>query len=298
MVTLSSFLRMAIVCIWLSSSILPASANNDTSLVIFAASSLTNVLTDLAGVFMQEYEAELILNFAGSSTLAAQIQNGAPADIFASANAAQMQNVIESGFIASETVEVFAENDLVVIVPADNPAQITNPGDLQQEGLLLVLAAETVPIRSYADELLITLADDYGDDFPAAVLDNLVSEETNVRQVVARIALGEADAGIVYRTDITPEIAAQIELVDVPPGTSPIAQYFIAPLQSAQQNTIARAFLDFVLSDAGGAILQKWGFCLPDATELDSNPSIPEATVNADVATLVQTNPTPCHAPS
>ena len=118
-----------------------------------------------------------------------------------------MQLVIDEGLIAADAVEVFAHNQLVVITPADNPANIESVADLAGESVLLVLAAEATPIRAYTDAMLASHNDDLGAGFFDAVMLNLVSEESNVRQVVARVALGEADAGIVYQSDAIGAVA-------------------------------------------------------------------------------------------
>lgn len=273
---------LMIFCCWLL--VLPVGAQATPTpqpggtLTIFAASSLNDALRSLGGAFIERYpNANLIYNFAGSSTLAAQLAQGAPADVFASANRTQMQNVVDAGRIHDAAVQVFATNSLTIIVPADNPADMRDAGDLAQSGLLLVLAAPSVPVREYADTLLQHLSDIYGADYADAVLRNLISEEDNVRRVVAKIALGEADAGIVYQTDITPDVADALLQIPLPEGSSPLAEYPIAPLADATNPTLAHAFVQFVQSEAGQAILAEAGFGLPNVM-----PSAPEATPEPD----------------
>jgi molybdate transport system substrate-binding protein len=279
-------LILAGLCLWM---VRPVTADNHETFIVFAASSLTNVFTELADAFTDEYDRSITLQFAGSSTLAAQIDQGAPADIFASANETQIQFAVESGRVAESAAQVFATNRLVMIVPADNPAAIQHVADLARPGVLLVLAQENVPVREYTDALLQTLAEDdaYGADFPQTVYDNLVSEEANVRQVASRVALGEADAGIVYQTDITPDIIDEVQMIALPPGSSPVAHYPIAMLNDSSQPEIAAQFTDFVLSERGQTILRRWGFCpppdttettTPDAESIESAESAIEAT--------------------
>jgi molybdate transport system substrate-binding protein len=277
------FLVMAI----LFTTYLVVFAQGDDSVTVFAAASLTDAFTEIAEAFEAEYDIPVTLNFAGSTTLVAQLQEGALADVFASANAAQMQNAVDSDLVGVDTVQIFVENQLVLIVPADNPAEIETLQDLAQEGQLIVMASESVPIRVYTDELLALLAEHYNDEsFVESVMANVVSEEENVRQVVARVALGEADAAIVYRTDVTPDMAESLLVIELPMWVeSPIARYPIAPLVDAPNPDGAALFVEYVLSDAGQTILQKWGFCSPqtEAEMVEATPEVtPETTPDAE----------------
>lgn len=271
----------------------PPDPDETITLTVFAAASLTDVMTELGAAYQALYpNVTVIFNFAGSSTLATQIMQGAPADVFASANVQQMQAVVDSGDADAATVRIFAHNQLAVIVPADNPAAISDVSDLARDGVLLVLAAPAVPVRVYTDTLLATLQTTYGADYDARVRANLISEETSVRRVVARIALGEADAGIVYQTDVTPDVATDVLLIPLPPGASPVASYPIAPLTTTRHAIAAQSFVAFVLSDAGQTILETWGFCrvipaVPEAT--------PETTPEPDPTTSPENAPE--HAP-
>ncbi len=233
-----------------------------SELVVFAASSLTDAFTEIGQAFeAQNSGVKVSFNFASSSDLALQLSEGAQADVFASANQKQMDKANEAGRIA-DGIEIFATNRLVVIVPADNPAGIQAPIDLATEDIKLVLAAPDVPARDYAEEVLDKLSADpaYGDGFKAAVLTNLVSEEANVRQVVTKVSLGEADAGIVYTSDVTPDVAGTVLRIEIPDEFNVIASYPIAAVKDAPHAATARAFIDFILSQDGQAILRKWGF--------------------------------------
>lgn len=229
-------------------------------ITVFAASSLTDAFTELADAFEAQNEGvEIILNFAGSSQLAAQLSEGALADLFAPANPIQMQTVMDAGRIEAGSEKLFVSNRLAVIVPIDNPANITALEDLAQPGLQLILAVEGVPVRQYTDQIVAALPT----DFQTRFYDNLVSEEDNVRQVAAKIALGEADAGTVYTSDVTPDIASQVRQIPIPDAQNVVATYPIAPLTDAPSPTLAKNFIDFVLSDEGQAILVRWGFGPP-----------------------------------
>jgi len=229
-------------------------------IIVFAASSLNNAFNELAETFQAQNEGvEVALNYAGSSQLAAQLSEGVPADVFASANPAQMQAVIEAGRIEAGTEALFVSNRLTIVVPADNPAGIRSLEDLAQPGVLLILAVEGVPVRQYTDEIVAALATDFQEQF----YDNLVSEEDNVRQVSAKVALGEADAGVVYTSDVTPDIAGQVQQIAIPDTQNVIATYPIAPLSDAPHPELARSFIDFILSTEGQNVLSKWGFGPP-----------------------------------
>jgi molybdate transport system substrate-binding protein len=253
---------LALLSLMLLLSALPLATQGQDrqTLTVFAAAALTDAFTDIGVAFSVENpQAEVIFSFDNSSNLAAQILEGAPADVFASANLRQMQRVKAAGLLA-EPPRLFVRNRLALIVPADNPANLRDLRDLAREGLALVLAAEGSPVRDYTNRLLERLAVPYGEDYPRAVLANLVSEEGNVRQVTAKVALGEADAGIVYVSDVTPDIAEQVRLIPIPDLFNAYAFFPIATLRESEQSDLARAFIAFVLSDAGQAILAKWNF--------------------------------------
>lgn len=238
------------------------SNKGDKTLTIFAAASLTDAFEEIAEKYESENsDVQIELNFAGSSTLAAQIIEGAPADIFASANLQQMEVIQDSGDISTEPI-IFATNRLIVIVPADNPADIQSLQDLANNEVLLVVAAQSVPVREYTDLMLDRLAanDDYGASYRQAVLNNIVSEESNVRQISAKVALGEADAGIVYASDVTPDIADKVLTIPIPDEYNTIATYPIAIISHSDQSQLAQDFVDFVLSDTGQDTLAKWNF--------------------------------------
>jgi molybdate transport system substrate-binding protein len=238
------------------------SAQAQQTLTVFAASSLTDAFNEIAAAFEAEHPGvDVIFNFGGSSALATQLVEGAPGDVFASANNSQM-NVAREGDRIGSTPRTFAKNHLVLIVPADNPANITTLRDLANPGILLLLAAPSVPVRDYTDTMLERLAADpnYGEAYRTAVMANLVSEEDNVRQVSAKVALGEADAGIVYLSDVTPDIADQLITIPIPDELNTIATYPIAITNDAADSELAQAFVDYVLSDAGQEILAGWNF--------------------------------------
>lgn len=233
-----------------------------TELTIFAASSLVDTFLEIGPAFeAQNPNIKVLFNFASSSALALQLSEGAKADVFASANQKQMDIAVQSGRIDGEP-RLFASNRLIAITQIDNPAGIKTLADFANPDIKLVLAAPGVPARDYAEEMLDKLATDptYGPDFKATVLANLTSEEANVRQVLAKVAFGEADAGIVYSSDVIPEIQGGILRIEIPDEFNVVAGYPIAAVKDTQNAEIAQSFIDFALSESGQAILQKWGF--------------------------------------
>lgn len=235
-------------------------ANDEITLTVFAAASLTDAFRELGQAFAAENNsAQVVFNFAGSSQLAVQLREGAVADVFASANEVQMMTAVSAKRIQANTVQPFATNQLNLIVPIDNPANITSLADVANPGVQLVLAVPGVPVRDYTDAMLQTLPP----DFQARFYANLVSEGQNARQVVAQIALGEADAAIVYRSDVTPSVAESVQQIPLPEAQSVLAIYPLAIVAEAPQPELAQQFIDFILSAKGQAILSKWGFGPP-----------------------------------
>jgi len=233
------------------------------TLNVYAAASLGDAFGEIAAAFeAQQPQVAVLLNLAGTQILRAQIEQGAPADVFASANPLQMQLLAQAGLVPAAAVTPFASNQLVVIVPAANPAAIVSLADLARPGIKLVLAAPEAPAGAYSLTALENLSQDpsLGPDYAARVLANLVSEERNVRQAATKIQLAEADASIVYTSDLTPELAAAVHSLAIPPEYNVVARYVIAPLQ---QTPAAQAFVAFVRSPEGQVILRRWGFGAP-----------------------------------
>ena len=174
------------------------------ALTVFAAASLTDAFEEMKSTLEAAHPGLAITyNFGGSQALVTQLNEGAAADVFASANNAQMQAAIDNGSISGEPVP-FVRNHLAIVTPADNPAGIAAPADLGNADLRLILAQPEVPVGRYAREAICTMGQDsatFGDDFVARVAANIVSEEEDVRDVLAKVQLGEADAGIVYVSD-------------------------------------------------------------------------------------------------
>jgi molybdate transport system substrate-binding protein len=231
-------------------------------LTVFAAASLTGAFQEMkTSLEKSNPDLSITFNFASSTQLRAQLEQGARADVFASADEKEMDLAREAGLLAGEPA-VFAHNRLVVILPRDNPAGIETLQDLARPGVKLDLASETAPIGAYTRQFLerASAAPAFGADFEQRALANVVSEEENVKQVVAKVRLGEADAGICYVSDVTPEAASELVTIDIPDELNQIATYPIAVLKDAGDPALARAFLDYVLSAEGQAVLQAQNF--------------------------------------
>ena len=212
------------------------------TITVYAAASLTNVFPQI--------DSGAKYSFGGSNTLAAQIQLGAPADVFASANTTLPQQLFQKGLCTQPVV--FTRNTLVLIVPKSNPAGIHSVYDLTKSGVKLDVAATGVPVGSYTRQILKNMG-------LTNVLDNVVSNETDVREVLAKVALGEADAGFVYSTDAK-TVPGQVTVLKMPAWAQPKVAYGICVAKSSPNATAAQAFIAKVMSKAGQAKLLAAGF--------------------------------------
>lgn len=221
-------------------------------LLVFAAASLTDAFADVEAAFEADNPGvDVTFNFAGSSSLREQILEGAPADVFASANGSNMTTVADAGALADEAT-LFARNLLQIAVPAGNPGDVTGLADFADPDLLIGLCAEGVPCGDFGREALAA----------ARVVPEIDTNEPDVRSLLTKIEADELDAGIVYVTDV---IAAGdlVEGIDIPDDVNVIAPYPIAPLADAPNPEAAAAFVAFVLSPEGQAILARYGFAAP-----------------------------------
>jgi len=232
--------------------------------IIFAASSLSESFTELEKSFeFANPGVDVVINFGSSATLLAQIQDSRRADVFASADFQHIQVLMDASLIGQQDVDVFAENELLVILPSDNSANITTIEDLADPGHRIVMALSEVPAGAYARQSIANLDMSMGPGFEDAVLMNLVSSEDNVRQVLLKVDLGEADAGFVYRTDAL--ILSNPRVIPIPEEFQPEILYSIGILGESSSRERAKAFFDYVLSEQGQAILQSWGFLAVDS---------------------------------
>jgi molybdate transport system substrate-binding protein len=226
-------------------------------LIVSAAASLTDAFTDLGAAYEDANpELTVTFNFGPSDGLATQINEGAPVDVFASASPTWMDAVQDEGPGVTGRTN-FARNELAIVVPTDNPAGIASLDDLAEDGVQIVIAAEGVPAGDYAREIFTN----------AGILDeamaNVASNVEDVRSVVTAVATGEADAGIVYVTDVTADVADQVTAIEIPDDVNVIATYPIAVVTGSEEADLAQGFVDLVLGD-GQQVLAEHGF-LPAA---------------------------------
>ena len=231
------------------------------TLTVFAAASLTDAFQEIGKGFEAAHPGVTVaFNFAGSQTLRTQIEQGAMVDVFASADHTNMDTLVNEHLIVPDTPHDFLTNRLLIILPPGNPAAVRSPSDLTRPGLKLVLADQTVPVGKYARQALDNMSQDpaFGSEYKTKVLANVVSNETDVKQVVVKVELGEADAGIVYISDAV--AAPDLQTIQIPPADNVIAKYPIAVLSNAAQPDLAELFVEDVLSAQGQTTLDKWGF--------------------------------------
>lgn len=233
------------------------------NLTVFAAASLTEAFNEIGPKFTAEHPGvTFTFNFAGSQQLAQQLGQGAPADVFASANKKQMDVAIEAGRVSKDAPKTFVRNRLVVVYPKSNPAGITQLQDLAKPGLKLILAAKEVPVGQYSlDFLTKTISDTtFSPTYMDDVLKNVVSYEETVKAVLTKVSLGEGDAGIVYTSDITGEGADNVGRLDIPDDLNTVATYPLAVVSNSAATKQAQTFVDYVLGPNGQAILAQHGF--------------------------------------
>lgn len=230
------------------------------TLTVLAASSLIDAFGELANRFEEQNPGvEVRQSFESSSTLLAQIQQGAPADVFASAAEEEMDTAVKDGLVEGEP-EIFVKNREVVMVPKGNPANIRRFRDVAKPGLKLVLAGKDVPAADYALQILGKANKEYGADFEKDVLSNVVSRESDVRASVNRVVVGDADATFGYASDYTPDIRDRVKIVPIPPDLNIVATYPIATLDDAKTPELARKWVELVTSEEGQRVLRKWNF--------------------------------------
>lgn len=231
-------------------------------LTVFAAASLTDAFTELGKAFDAKTGNKTTFQFAGSQALRTQLENGAKADVYASANTAQYTPLVDRNLAAPG--QAFVSNKLAVIAPRNNP-RVTRLPDLTAAGVKLVIADRNVPVGDYTRRMLTAIdkSGTYGRDFSARTLKNVVSEEPNVRQVALKVQLGEADAAVVYVTDVTPALRPAVRVIALPTRFNQSATYPIGVLKGSANPEAAQAFVSYVLSPEGQRILKKWGFQAP-----------------------------------
>jgi molybdate transport system substrate-binding protein len=234
-----------------------AAGVNGGTLTVYAATSLRDAFGSLGATFEQQHPgAKVQFNFGGSQELRTQIENGAPADVFASADSQHMDAAHRAGVV--DAPKPFATNAPVIVVPADNPGKVSSLKDLASVKRLVIGSPE-VPIGAYTLQILEKAKSRYGADFPTRVQARVVSRELNVRQVLTKVSLGEANAGIVYRTDAR-SAGDKVRVIEIPAELNVVAEYPIATVSRAPNAELARAWVGLVTGPAGQAALRNAGF--------------------------------------
>jgi molybdate transport system substrate-binding protein len=234
-----------------------ARAAEAQELTVFAAASLREVFQSLAVIFEKQHPGlKVHFNFAGSQDLRVQIEQGAQVDVFASADWKHMKTLAGQGAVLSPVV--FARNLPIVVVPKNNPAKVANFADLANV-IHLVVGAPEVPVGAYTEQIFTAAEKVLGKAFAENVRSKVVSRELNVRQVLTKVAMGEGDAGIVYRTDAL-TMPDKVQVIEIPASINPVAEYPIAVLKVAPRAELARDFVKLVLSKEGQTLLTAAGF--------------------------------------
>jgi molybdate transport system substrate-binding protein len=256
-------------------------AEEPKELTVFAAASLTGAFGEIGQMYENETGIDVVFNFDGSQALRTQIENGAYVDVFASANKKQMNALKNEGLMNNSRVVIFTKNKLSLIVPKDNPAKIYSLSDLAKPGLKIVMGTKDVPVGDYALQIISNLGNNssYGPDYKTKVLANVVSQETNVNYVVAKVALGEVDVGFAYVSDITGDLASKVDKIVIPDEFNIIAEYPMGILLESRYQADSMEFMNLVMSDEGKAVLEKYGF-----SPAESDPAKFENAATASVA--------------
>lgn len=232
----------------------------EEALHVYAASSLTDALADVNASFEAAHgDVQVSASFAGSQILRLQIEHGAPADVFVSADEAHMRALAAAGHVHG--ARVFAHNELVVIVPRENPARVTRFADLSR-ATRVVIGDESAPLGRYTRQLLARAGEQMSARFASDVLAHVVSEESNARLVRAKVELGEADAAVVYRTDAAG--SARVRVIEIPRELAVRADYYAGLVASSPRRALAERWIAHLESDAGRRALATHGFTLPE----------------------------------
>ena len=256
-------LLCALMCVLVVSMSGCTSTTSSTTLNVYAAASLDDAFNQTAAAFSANNTGvNFTFNYAGSQVLATQITQGATPDVFASADHAQMQNVQNAGLMNNSSVVPFTQNKLAIIVPKANPKNITSLANLSTPGIKIDIANSSVPVGNYTLQMLALASNNttYGSSFKSSFMSNVVSEEANVNDVVVKVALGEADAGIVYISQVPAAYQSQVKLISIPDSVNPLAVYYIGVLSAAPHAQQAQSFINYILSPDGQAILKSYGF--------------------------------------
>lgn len=252
--------RLGVIVALLLVGCAPQPTSSESSVTVYAAASLREAFEELAGAYAEETGVQVVLSFDSSSALRTQIEEGAPADVFASADLVNAKTLVDAG-LTDGPAQTFAANALAIVVPVDDPAGVDDWTDLARSGLRVIAAGEEVPITRYAQELVDNLArrPDAPEGFADAYAANVLSREDNVRAVLAKIEVGEGDAAIVYETDA--QSSADAASIAVPAEANVVAEYAVVALAGGGSRAIG--FVSWLLAGAAQSSLAAHGFRPP-----------------------------------
>jgi len=257
----SGRILVSFLALFLAGACATRSSASTSTVTVLAAASLQNVFPAIGKLFTRDHPATTVqFSFGGTDALAAQIEEGAPADVFAGASTKYGDQLAAGGLI--DPWIPFCTNSLVLVLPAGNPAGVHSLADLARAGIKLVIGAESVPVGTYTRTALHNLDASLGPGYSTRVLANVVSNEESVDGVLTKVRLGEADAGFVYVTDAR-AAGSSVRMIALPPEAQARATYPIAVVRNARDHAAARAFVDLVVSPAGRAELVRAGFGPP-----------------------------------
>lgn len=241
---------------------LSLAAEQSQDLTVFCAAGLSGAFNEMGQLYKNESNVSVAFNFDGAQVLRTQIENGAYADVFVSGSNKHMSALKTEGFVENSSVFVLARNWQAVIVPKDNPAKIENLSDLAKPGIKIVMGSKDLPITDVTVQILNKTANDtaFGPDFKQKVLANVISQETNINFIVAKVALGEADAAFAHKSEVSSEYAAKVAFVEIPEKYNVKSEYTIGIVSDSKHPDQAKKFLELVKSDEGKSILIKHGY--------------------------------------
>jgi molybdate transport system substrate-binding protein len=234
-------------------------AEEQRELIVFCGAGLTGALSEIGEIYENSSNINVKFNFDGVPALRTQIEQGAYADVLVSANLKHMDALKAEGLVDNQTVKIFARNKVAIIVPNDNPANITGLKDLTVPGVKILMGIKELPIGDYALQVLDKLAADpeYGPAFKESVLANVVSQETTVNRVVSKVALGEADAGFAFISDVSPQMVGKVTKIFIPDKYNAEGDFPVGVLLQSKYPAEAQAFIDVLMSSEGQAILDR-----------------------------------------
>lgn len=253
------FIASVLIAVGCSQSAKPRAKEWTKDITVFAAASLTESVEEIANNF--EHSESIRLNYAGSKTLRTQLENGAPADIFLSANEKHYKDLVEQDILLEG--KMFVKNEMVLVLSKEGAEHIKGLEDLK-EPMKLILAEEGVPAGNYARTVIENLDGLYGEGYSDAVMENLVSCESNIRQVMMKIVLGEGDAAICYRTDITEDVKDEVVVYEIPDEYNVTARYWMGLVNKETILEESKAFYDYFDQEESLAIFEKYGFITID----------------------------------